>query len=152
MIVYDALAQVRNCDERLREQLNLNVRDYLAMYFSSPYFAEVPVNSVDAYHKLYYAAVGAWVSKDITAFVDSLCYPTGLFEGEAEQGFQCALDGQNHEEIPEPIMAMAAQYADELKNKTGLAGVIETLFPGEPVSYMGDDARGMVVYCEHFTF
>ena len=152
MIVYDALAQVRNCDERLREQLNIAVRDYLSMYFSSPYFAEAPINTVDAYHKLYYAAVNAWVSKDITAFVDNLCYPSGLFEGEPDAGVQCALDGQTHDEIPEPIMAMAAQYADELANKTGLAGIVESMFPGEPVSCMGDDARGLVVYCEHFTF
>lgn len=152
MIVYDALQQVRNCDERLREQLNLGVREYLSMYFNSSYFTEAPINTVDAYHKLYYAAVSAWVTKDISAFVDSLCYPAGLFEGEPETGFQCALDGKVHEEIPEPIMEMAAQLTTELDNKTGLAGVIETLFPGEPVSYMGDDARGLVVYCDHFTF
>lgn len=152
MIVYDALQQVRTCDERLREQLNMAVRDYLSMYFSSSYFKEVPVSAVESYHKLYYAAVVAWVSKDISAFLDSLCYTALGVEGESDGIFFCELDGQSHDEIPEPIMAMAAQYAEELNSKTGLAGIIETLFPGDPVSIMGDDARGLVVYCEHFTF
>lgn len=152
MIVYDALHQVRTCDERLREQLNLGVREYLSMYFNSSYFKEAPINPVDVYHKLYYAAASAWVTKDIACFVDNLCYTALDVEGEEEGKFYCELDGQTHDEIPEPLMAMAAQYAEELANKTGLAGVIETLFPGEPVSCMGDDARGLVVYCDHFTF
>lgn len=152
MMVYDAMGQVAALPEQTRELLNGFLRDHLDVFFSSPQYVETNVNPIHAYHSLYYAAVGAWVTKDITTFLDLICPEIAGVEDDPYQYKECQLDGLVYTEFPAPILAMAERISIELQHQTGLIGLIQTMFPGSPINYMGDDARGMVVMCEHFSF
>lgn len=152
MMLYDAMVQVATLPDRSREVLNEYLREHLDVFYSSPQYAEMNVNPQTAYYALYYAAVGAWVTKDITTFLDLICPEVAGAEGDPNAYKECQLDGLVYTEYPQPIMAMAERIQHELVTQTGLIGMIQTMFPGSPIRYMGDDARGMVVACEHFSF
>lgn len=151
-IVYDAMGQVAHLPDQTREMLNHFLREHLSTFYSSPQYADLQVNPEEAYYSLYYAVIGMWVTGDITTFLELIC-PDISMNDETGMGYmECALDGLVCTDYPAPILVMAGNLEKELKTKTGLVGLIQTIFPGVPISYKGDDARGMVVICEHFNF
>lgn len=152
MMLYDAMEQVVKLPDQTREVLNGLLREHLDVFFSSPQYSQTNVNPQTAYYSLYYAAVGSWVTKDVTTFLELLCPDIGGAEGDTNQYLECQLDGLVYTEYPVAIITMASRIQEELNTQTGLIGMIQTMFPGSPIQYMGDDARGMVVACEHFSF
>jgi len=153
MILYDGMQQVQSIDDRLREQLNLFLREYLSLFFSDPQHHNANIAVDKLYHAVYYAAVGGWVKNNPSVFLDLLCPNTATSEDEGgDLKYYCALDEIIYDDYPASVLRIAEHYQDELRQLVGLPGIIQTMFPGRPLEFFGDDATRLVVGCEHFTF